>query len=364
MKYLLFIVLLVVVVITAGCVGGNQKTAITPATNPVVTSTPTNQSIAMFGVSAYWGTAPLTVRFFNHASEAESYIWDFGDGSTSSLYSPSHTYTNAGKYEVTLLATNAIGWTKPSVIITVETLQPTNAQDIPTKSNSPNKVPLYSGGDLITDNNDISKGKWVILNYNQETDQYELDLINKNPDNTWGVRIHESSTFKNREIVEKSLPFKFGHVNADQIKIDIHSYDNYFQSDVKTSLTEVNNDLRYHSIGDLKTDGNTLKKVANSEYLKFNSLDEYAKYLFLVAKLGNDLNIWGTSYRENQKNVALAYADNSLKDIQDIDSALNKMKQSDRYYSFSESIEEDRTFFEGMKDNIMGAKDYTDYWMR
>ena len=46
MKYLLFIVLLVVVLITAGCVGGNQNSAVTPTPQMVyvtvlVTSTPT-----------------------------------------------------------------------------------------------------------------------------------------------------------------------------------------------------------------------------------------------------------------------------------------------------------------------------------
>jgi PKD repeat protein len=139
MKYLLFIVLLVAVVIAAGCIGGNQNSPVT--STPVVTSTATNQSNAMFGVTAYYGPAPLTVNFINHGSEAESYIWDFGDGSTSSLYSPRHTFTNPGKYEVTLLATNAIGWTKPSLIITVETPQP-QTTSIPTPKPTPYIDPI------------------------------------------------------------------------------------------------------------------------------------------------------------------------------------------------------------------------------
>jgi PKD repeat protein len=37
--------------------------------------------------------------------------WDFGDGSGSSLQNPSHTYTSAGTYSPTLLATNNVGGT-------------------------------------------------------------------------------------------------------------------------------------------------------------------------------------------------------------------------------------------------------------
>lgn len=40
---------------------------------------------------------------------AQSWSWDFGDGSTSSVQNPSHTYTAPGTYDVTLIATNTIG---------------------------------------------------------------------------------------------------------------------------------------------------------------------------------------------------------------------------------------------------------------
>jgi hypothetical protein len=63
--------------------------------------------------------------------------------------------------------------------------------------------------------------------------------------------------------------------------------------------------------------------------------------------------------RNKQKEIALGYADVSLKDIQDIDIILYEMKSSERYFSFSEVIQDEIGFFEVMKGNIKKSKDYT-----
>src|SRR5690606_11586504 len=53
------------------------------------------------------GCAPFDVTFENTSTMAVNYVWDFGDGSsTSSQFSPTHTYTDAGTYTVTLYAYN------------------------------------------------------------------------------------------------------------------------------------------------------------------------------------------------------------------------------------------------------------------
>ncbi|MEZ4986947.1 MAG: PKD domain-containing protein [Saprospiraceae bacterium] len=45
----------------------------------------------------------------NNSSNADSYIWDFGDGSTSNELQPIHTYTAEGTYTVSLTAENECG---------------------------------------------------------------------------------------------------------------------------------------------------------------------------------------------------------------------------------------------------------------
>ena len=64
----------------------------------------------------------LNVDFVNLSTNASSYEWDFGDGNTSSLVQPSHTYATDGFYLVTLTAFNACGGNEFSFNIPVFTL--------------------------------------------------------------------------------------------------------------------------------------------------------------------------------------------------------------------------------------------------
>ena len=51
----------------------------------------------------------LEYTFTNGSLNAESYVWDFGDGNTSTEESPTHVYATADNYTITLTASNAIG---------------------------------------------------------------------------------------------------------------------------------------------------------------------------------------------------------------------------------------------------------------
>jgi PKD repeat protein len=53
--------------------------------------------------------APLAVQFTNTNANVASSYWDFGDGTTSILTNPSHTYAIGGTYSVFLIVTTNSG---------------------------------------------------------------------------------------------------------------------------------------------------------------------------------------------------------------------------------------------------------------
>jgi PKD repeat protein len=66
--------------------------------------------VASFVSNVTEGNTPLDVQFIDSSTNTPtSWFWSFGDGGTSTLQNPTHSYTTAGKYTVILAATNAAG---------------------------------------------------------------------------------------------------------------------------------------------------------------------------------------------------------------------------------------------------------------
>lgn len=61
-------------------------------------------------------SAPVSVSFTNTSVNTSSYLWSFGDGTTSTDENPIHTYTNNGVYTVKLIASGACG--SDTVVVT------------------------------------------------------------------------------------------------------------------------------------------------------------------------------------------------------------------------------------------------------
>ena len=64
-------------------------------------------AIASFTLDSLNGCAPYHVNFVNNSSSWQTYLWDFGNGDTTSvIFNPSQTYTVPGTYAVTLIVNN------------------------------------------------------------------------------------------------------------------------------------------------------------------------------------------------------------------------------------------------------------------
>lgn len=159
-----------------------------------------NAPIASAAVTPSTGNAPLTVTFDGTGSidpdgDAIDYSWDFGDGTTSTAKSGTHTYTSAGNYTVSLVVNDGQLNSLPATIVVTVTGSQNNACDfgaplgtaLPTISNSSySHVHLLGTGgpDLsnvttFTINWDLTNnGLWQFsMNTNNGTPSWWIDFL-------------------------------------------------------------------------------------------------------------------------------------------------------------------------------------------
>ncbi|MEN9700586.1 MAG: hypothetical protein RLZZ301_1784 [Bacteroidota bacterium] len=116
--------------VCGACGGNNFGFTSTPGSwSPQNMSTNCNLACFKFELSTIEAIAaqpapliciPNSVFFDNNSQNANSFYWDFGDGTTSSLYEPIHQYTTPGTYDVLLVAFDSTGcFTPDSVTVTV-----------------------------------------------------------------------------------------------------------------------------------------------------------------------------------------------------------------------------------------------------
>jgi glucose/arabinose dehydrogenase len=80
------------------------------------------RGFADFSADVVSGPSPLTVQFtdLSNAPSPTGWVWDFGDGTTSTVQNPQHTYTRNGMYDVRLNvagANGAVATTKVNYIL-------------------------------------------------------------------------------------------------------------------------------------------------------------------------------------------------------------------------------------------------------
>ncbi len=97
-----------------------------------------NAVIANFKVSQnYFCNFPATVQFTNQSVNGSTYLWNFGDGKSSTLANPTHTYEAPGSYIVSLTTTGTAAcnssnsYTSTTPIIVTNTGGPIDAKCTP-----------------------------------------------------------------------------------------------------------------------------------------------------------------------------------------------------------------------------------------
>jgi|SRR5690554_5324434 len=109
-----------------------------------------NAPTANFTMDAFEScSAPFTVSFTNTSTGASNYLWDFGDGNTSTDANPTHTYTSEGDFSVSLTVTNEVGCTD-----TKDSLQAIHINTFAADFSSPNQtVCLGTATNFVNESN-------------------------------------------------------------------------------------------------------------------------------------------------------------------------------------------------------------------
>lgn len=84
---------------------GNCESDVATIEVPKIYETPIAKFKANFSFD-YKFTAPINVSFTNETLFGYSYLWEFGDGFTSTEVNPNHTFRKAGTYQISLTASS------------------------------------------------------------------------------------------------------------------------------------------------------------------------------------------------------------------------------------------------------------------
>jgi gliding motility-associated-like protein len=144
--------------------------------NPVPTSS--------FFADTLQGCAPLTVNFTNTSSPSDGYLWDFGNGDTTSLIlNPVRTYNTPGNYLVTLSISDSICNIRDTTTITIIV--------------APQVTVTASGTATICDTTTISASSTGgVTNFIWSSNNQFTDTLNPNlTDSTLFVTVSDTNTF-------------------------------------------------------------------------------------------------------------------------------------------------------------------------
>lgn len=149
----------------------NGCTSTATLTNPIIVDA---YPIAAFEPSSEMFTEPgQGLSFWNNSSGAQTYLWDFGDGSTSTEFAPFHLFNNAENEEitVTLVAASNLGCTDTTQFL-IEF--------------DPGLV-YYIPNSFTPDGDQYNQVFLPIFTYGIDPSNYSLEIYNR-----WGELIFES----------------------------------------------------------------------------------------------------------------------------------------------------------------------------
>jgi PKD repeat protein len=250
------------------------------------------------------GCAPLLVDFYNTSTNAITYLWDFGDGSTSILENPSHTYVNPGNYNVSLtgFGTNANATTNGINQIVVLPKPLANIQAFPeliTEENdtvyfADNSLDAWSWswnfGDPSSGTNNVSSIQNPTHIYGQNG-SYNISLL---VTNSYGCS--DSITLYNfiNVYIDSTSSLSAKNTSPNYFNVGPNPFENNIQIDLFSKIENQGIINLYNSLG-----------VQLFPEMTFTKLNQKNQYLISTSDLPNGLYIFTINLDGNQYVIKL-----------------------------------------------------------
>jgi PKD repeat protein len=132
-------------------------------------------------------TAPCKVTFTDSSKNAKTYLWDFGDGNTSTDPSPEHTYDKDGTYEVTLTVTGDGGTAVKKQTVTIKKAE-VNAVSISGDFNFPTDMIADGASNIYvsgTAKGTINFGNGKVITSNASSEDFFVAKYSPTGDCLW-----------------------------------------------------------------------------------------------------------------------------------------------------------------------------------
>ncbi|MDA9333390.1 PKD domain-containing protein, partial [Saprospiraceae bacterium] len=228
----------------------------------IVSALPTSDFVAVNNI--------LTVTFTNNSTNADSYLWDFGDGNTSTDSDPIHTYAAEDDYTVTLTATNECG--------DVSSTQSVSINSMPTANFVAGITEVCEGGEVqFTDasSDNVTGWLWTFEGGTPATSTEQNPLVTYNTPGTYDVTLEVTAGSGSDQVVYEDLITIIGVPTAEfEVSIDDLEYSFIY--------TGVDGDEFNWDFGD----GNTSTEV--NPVHTYNDYGIYTVILVVSNACGND----------------------------------------------------------------------------
>lgn len=236
----------------------------------------------------------LEVKFTNFSQNATSYLWDFGDGETSTEANPTHVYAEANTYNVKLTASNADGASNvfsKDVIVA----DPDESRKLLTGDVSKTWKLFREGTSMYLDpdwEGLQNTGARPCLYYQEFTFHYDGTYVFDDKGMFWG----EYGVFNNTEFYEVCFPaLPENMVNQDGVNVSAWlSGTHSFTYDPSAGTATLNGEGAWIGIPKLTTAGETTVPVSSTT---FNlEITQETGYDLMTVSFEYDYGTWYITY--------------------------------------------------------------------